>query len=86
MQNGIKHAPEDEIFVIKQAPQNIVGPQMFFALTKSSLQLFQKPNCFAAQNLCLFLWQGENKVNSYSDQLKLGQVLKIGFEFDNIVT
>ena len=29
-------------------------------------------------------WQGENKVNSYSDQLKLGQVCKFGVEFDNI--
>ena len=27
---------------------------------------------------------GENKVNSYSDQLKLGQVCKFGVEFDNI--
>ena len=26
---------------------------------------------------------GENKVNSYSDQLKLGQVCKFGVEFDN---
>ena len=25
---------------------------------------------------------GENKVNSYSDQLKLGQVCKFGVEFD----
>ena len=25
---------------------------------------------------------GENKVNSYSDQLKLGQVSKFGVEFD----
>ena len=32
--------------------------------------------------LLLFLWQGENKVNSYSDQLKLGQVCKFGVEFD----
>ena len=30
----------------------------------------------------LFLWQGENKVNSYSDQLKLGQVCKFGVELD----
>ena len=27
---------------------------------------------------------GENKVNSYSDKLKLGQVCKFGVEFDNI--
>ena len=27
----------------------------------------------------------ENKVNSYSDQLKLGQVCKFGVEFDNIL-
>ena len=33
-----------------------------------------------------FLWQGENKVNSYSDQLKLGQVSKFGVEFDNNLT
>ena len=26
----------------------------------------------------------ENKVNSYSDQLKLGQVCKFGVEFDKI--
>ena len=26
---------------------------------------------------------GENKVNYYSDQLKLGQVCKFGVEFDN---
>ena len=26
---------------------------------------------------------GKNKVNSYSDQLKLGQVCKFGVEFDN---
>ena len=32
--------------------------------------------------LFLLLWQGENKVNSYSDQLKLGQVCKFGVEFD----
>ena len=35
--------------------------------------------------LLLFLWQGENKVNSYSDQLKLGQVCKFGVEFDNTI-
>ena len=28
---------------------------------------------------------GENKVNSYSDQLKLGWVCKFGVEFDNIL-
>ena len=27
---------------------------------------------------------GKNKVNSYSDQLKLGEVCKFGVEFDNI--
>ena len=27
---------------------------------------------------------GENKVNSYFDQLKLGQVCNFGVEFDNI--
>ena len=27
---------------------------------------------------------GENKVNSYSDQLKLGQVFQFGVEFDKI--
>ena len=27
----------------------------------------------------------ENKVNSYSDQLKLGWVCKFGVEFDNIM-
>ena len=32
--------------------------------------------------LLLVTW--ENKVNSYSDQLKLGQVCKFGVEFDNI--
>ena len=31
----------------------------------------------------LLLVTGENKVNSYSDQLKLGQVCKFGVEFDN---
>ena len=59
-QNGIQHAPEDKTFVIKQAPQQFVGPQMFsvlFTLTKSSFQLCQKHNCFAAsaQNLCLLI-------------------------------
>ena len=29
---------------------------------------------------------GENKVNSYSDQLKLGQVCKLGVEFDKITS
>ena len=33
--------------------------------------------------LVLVTW--ENKVNSYSDQLKLGQVRKFGVEFDNIL-
>ena len=33
--------------------------------------------------LLSLLWQGGNKVNSYSDQLKLGQVCKFGVEFDN---
>ena len=33
--------------------------------------------------LVLVLVTGENKVNSYSDQLKLGQVCKFGVEFDN---
>ena len=32
--------------------------------------------------LVLVLVLGENKVNSYSDQLKLGQVCKFGVEFD----
>ena len=32
--------------------------------------------------LLLLLWQGENKVNSYSEQLKLGQVGKFQIEFD----
>jgi len=31
----------------------------------------------------LVLLAGENKVNSYSDQLKLGWVCKFGVEFDN---
>ena len=30
--------------------------------------------------------EGENKVNSYSDQLKLGCVCKFGVEFDIIAT
>ena len=30
----------------------------------------------------LVLVTGENKINSYSDQLKLGQVCKFGVEFD----
>ena len=34
--------------------------------------------------LFFLLWQGENKVNSYSDQLKLDQVCKFEVEFDNI--
>ena len=34
--------------------------------------------------LVVLLVTGENKVNSYSDQLKLGQVCKFGVEFDNI--
>ena len=33
-----------------------------------------------------FLWQGENKVNSHSDQLKLGQISKFGVGFDNNLT
>ena len=32
--------------------------------------------------LIVVLVTGENKVNSYSDQLKLGQVCKFGVEFD----
>jgi len=32
--------------------------------------------------LVVLLVTGENKVNSYSDQLKLGQVCKFGVEFD----
>ena len=31
----------------------------------------------------ILLVTGENKVNSYSDQLKLGWVCKFGVEFDN---
>ena len=34
--------------------------------------------------LLLLLVTGENKVNSYSNQLKLGQVCKFGVEFDKI--
>ena len=33
--------------------------------------------------LIVLLVTGENKVNSYSDQLKLGLVCKFGVEFDN---
>ena len=34
--------------------------------------------------LVVLVVTGENKVNSYSDQLKLGQVCKFGVEFDKI--
>ena len=33
----------------------------------------------------VLLVTGENKVNSFSDQLKLGQVCKFGVEFDKIL-
>ena len=33
----------------------------------------------------LLVVKWENKVNSYSDQLMLGQVCKFGVEFDNIL-
>jgi len=36
--------------------------------------------------LIVVLVRGENKVNSYSDQLKLGQACKFGVEFDKIIT
>ena len=50
-QNGIQHAPEDETFATKQVLQKLIGPQMYsvlFTLNKSSFQLCQKPDCFAA--------------------------------------
>ena len=56
-------------------PQLLAGK---YRITNLAVQ-----GALARWRFLFFLLQGENKVNSYSDQLKLGQVCKFRFVFDN---
>ena len=66
--------------IVYLSPPYLSTPQLLagkYRITNLAVQ-----GALARWRFLFFLLQGENKVNSYSDQLKLGQVCKFRVEFD----